>query len=516
MNLASVRTRLAFSVSANVLRAAISFLTGLLIARGLGPGSYGDLSFLIGSFVAIRSLLDLGSAGAFYTFISQRQRRLEYYFYYWGWLAAQFLFSLILVIVILPQDTVQRLWLGHSKGMIVAALAASFMQQQVWMTIVQIGEAARQTVKIQVLGLALAAFHFLQILALYFLDVLSVTSALLATVFVYLLAAAVAVRLLRTGAERATAATDFSAREMFREYLVFCRPLMLMSFASFVYEFADRWLLQRYGGSEQQGFYQAAMQFSSVSLLVAMSVLNIFWKEISEAYDRQDRDRVARLYWKANRSLVLLSTILASMLLPWAEQIVRVLFGDAYAPAWTSFAILMLYPIHQSMGQINSTMFFACRQTRSYTAIGIAVMAASIPVTWFVIAPTSSPLLAGLELGALGLALKMVGMNVASVNVQAWLLARLNGWKYDWQFQVFGVLLIISLAYVSKVGACLLLGEPSSTSQWREVLPVFLLSTAVYFALVVSLIATRPAIAGLTRAEIDGGFRQFQGAFRSR
>ena len=190
MNLASVRTRLFFSISANVLRAAISFLTGLLVARGLGPASYGDLSFLIGSFVAIRSLLDLGSAGAFYTFISQRQRCPEYYFFYWAWLAAQFLFTLILIIAILPQDTVQRLWLGHSKGMIVTALAATFKQQQVWMTIVQIGEAARQTVKIQLLGLALAAFHFFQILALLFLDLLSVTSALLATTFVYLLAAA--------------------------------------------------------------------------------------------------------------------------------------------------------------------------------------------------------------------------------------------------------------------------------------------------------------------------------------
>ena len=320
---------------------------------------------------------------------------------------------------------------------------------------------------------------------------------------------------MRIGAEEMAPAAEFSVREMFREYLTFCRPLMLMSFASFLYEFADRWLLQRYGGSEQQGFYQAAMQFSSVSLLVAMSVLNIFWKEISEANDRHDRERVARLYWKTNRSLVLLSTILASMLLPWAEQIVRILFGDAYAPAWASFAILMLYPIHQSMGQINSTMFFACRQTRAYTGIGIAIMAASIPVTWFVIAPTSGAVLAGLELGALGLALKMVGMNVVSANIQAWLLARMNGWKYDWQFQIFGVLLILSLAYISKVGVCQVLGDPGSSSQWREILPAFLLSTALYCALIVSLIAARPAVAGLSRAEIDGGLRKFLGIFRS-
>ncbi len=516
MNPASIRTRLFFSIAANGFRAAISFLTGLLVARGLSPAGYGDLAFLIGSFVAIRSLLDMGSAGAFYTFISQRQRSREFYFYYWGWLAAQFVFSLALVVVILPHEMIQRLWLDHSRSMILTALAASFMQQQVWLTIVQIGEAARQTIKIQLLGLAVAAFNFLQIVTLLLLEALSVTAVLLATIVVYLVAALASIRLLRSDVHDAISAREFSAGNMFREYWHYCRPLAAMSLVSFLYEFADRWLLQKYGGSVQQGFYQAAMQFSAVSMLVAMSVLNIFWKEISEANDRRDRARVARLYWRTNRSLVLLSAILASVFLPWAEQLVRILLGNAYAPGWIAFSVLMFYPIHQSMGQINSTMFFACRQTNSYTVIGIGIMAASIPVSWLLIAPASNQLVGGLELGALGLALKIVGMNIASVNIQAWLLARVNGWKYDWQFQFVGVPVVVLSAYLSKATACLILGSPNPAGPLSEVVSVFLLATAIYLVLVLCLIVARPSIAGLTQAEVDFALRKALGVFGQR
>ena len=70
----SVKLRLVVSVGSNALRALISFFTGLLIARALNPAGYGDLMFLLGSFVAIRSLLDMGSSSAFFTFLSQRSR----------------------------------------------------------------------------------------------------------------------------------------------------------------------------------------------------------------------------------------------------------------------------------------------------------------------------------------------------------------------------------------------------------------------------------------------------------
>ena len=65
--------RTAFSVLANVIRAAITLSTGVLIARWLGPESYGNMAFLLGVFVGVRQLLDMGSSAAFFTFLSQKR-----------------------------------------------------------------------------------------------------------------------------------------------------------------------------------------------------------------------------------------------------------------------------------------------------------------------------------------------------------------------------------------------------------------------------------------------------------
>lgn len=82
-------------------------------------------------------------------------------------------------------------------------------------------------------------------------------------------------------------------------------------------------------------------------------------KEIAEARARGEHGRVAILYTKINRGLVILSAVIAGLLLPWAKQIVAILLGPTYVKAWPILAIMFLYPIHQSMGQIGGTMFMA-------------------------------------------------------------------------------------------------------------------------------------------------------------
>ena len=80
----SIKKRFIFSVGANIARAAVSLMVGLLVARGLGPADYGNLAYLLGSFWAIRALLDMGASSAFYTFIARRDRGNPYYFLYFG------------------------------------------------------------------------------------------------------------------------------------------------------------------------------------------------------------------------------------------------------------------------------------------------------------------------------------------------------------------------------------------------------------------------------------------------
>lgn len=444
----------------------------------------------------------MGSGSAFFTFISQRARGRTFYRMYYLWLLVQFAIIVLLVAVLMPQSLIEKIWFGHSREIILLALMASFMQQQIWNTVTQLGESGRQTVKVQLIGLSVVLAHLAVVLAMYFWHWLSITTVLMAIICEYIIASIVSSRLLFSKSHVAVEARETSIREMLGEYWNFCRPLILLAIITFMYMFADRWLLQKYAGSIQQGFYQIASQLAAVSLLATSSILNIFWKEISEANARQDRARVAHLYNKVNRGLIMIGAVISCFMIPWAKEIVTFLLGAAYQESWAVFAIMLLYPIHQSMGQVNGTMFLACAHTNTYTAIAIIGQVVSIPVSYLLLASSADLLVPGLGLGALGLAIKMVGMSVLLVNIQAWLIARLNGWQYEWKYQVIGISALLALGYLVKVTIIFIIPSATLPAEKFSFILAVALSGVIYMMGVAAFVWLYPHIAGLEKAEL--------------
>ena len=81
----SISSRFAVSALVNVLRGVLSFITTIIIARDFGPKEFGDYAFLLGTFVGVISLLELGTSNAFQTFISQKERGKKFLLSYAGW-----------------------------------------------------------------------------------------------------------------------------------------------------------------------------------------------------------------------------------------------------------------------------------------------------------------------------------------------------------------------------------------------------------------------------------------------
>lgn len=492
------------SVSSNGIRGIIGFASGLLIARGLNPSGYGDLMFLLGSFVAIRSLLDMGTSSAFYTFLSRHTQGYRFYSFYFSWLALQFVITLSFVALIIPDNIFERVWLGHNREIVVIAFFAAFMQQQVWQTVSQIGESMRKTVKVQLLNLSIAMIYLAMVSLLLVMCSMSVGKILVLMIVQYAAATLLAHRFLREE-QTGTVEKNASIKQIAREYWVYCKPLIALSLVSFLYDFADKWMLQKFGGATQQGYFQIASQFAAISLLATTSILNIFWKEIADAWAKHDQKRVAMLYRKVNRGLVMLGAVTTGLLLPWTEQIVMIFLGLAYAQAWPVLAIMLLYPIHQSMGQIGGTMLLASGHTHRHMLVSMGIMLVSVPFSYLILAPTTGPLIPGLGMGAIGIASKMVLLGIVSVNIQAWVIARYSGWKLDWIFQAVGIPLMIGLGYLAKMLVGLLwnledIGMPNLIA------PVVLASLLYAIAVILSLWLL-PWLIGVERDEIKRLYR---------
>ena len=422
----SIQRRFATSRLTNLLRSGISFATGMLLARWLGPDDYGRMAFLLATFMAFKQLFDMATSSAFFTFLSQRPRSKQFVRYFWYWVGAQCVVSLLLVALILPESTLQVVWKGEQQPLIVLALVATFMQQHVWSIASQMAEASRQTIRVQKLNTLVVLIHLAVVVCLWWFDELTIPLVFVALIVEWSIAGWLAAKLYQQQTEYISEYVVDTPKSVFKEFWHYCLPFIPYAWLGFAHDFADRWMLQHWGGSSEQAYYAVAQQFAAVALLATTSILRIFWKEIAEAQHQGDTAKVERLYLKVSRGLFFVGAVVAGGLIPWAEEIITAVLADSYIAGTITLMIMFLYPVHQSMGQIGGTMLYATEKKRVQVVLGLTFMTASILVVYFMLAPNTMTV-PGLGLASQGLAIKMVVLQLIGVNIQAYVIARIFG-----------------------------------------------------------------------------------------
>jgi hypothetical protein len=147
------------------------------------------------------------------------------------------------------------------------------------------------------------------------------------------------------------------------------------------------------------------------------------------------------------------------------------------------------------MGQIGGTMLYATSRVRAQVLIGMAQMAASIVVTYLVLAPADAAI-PGFYMGSVGLAGKMVTLQFVAVNCVAFYLAKSLQMTFDWVYQPISGLGCIGaglLAYAIQHWVF-----EASANIWLEI--VFF--CFLYCTMVFSIIWWMPSLAGVSRDEI--------------
>jgi len=102
----------------------------------------------------------------------------------------------------------------------------------------------------------------------------------------------------------------------------------------------------------------------------------------------------------------------------------------------------------------------------------------------------------GLGLASIGLALKMVVMQLISVNAVAYAIARVWKWPMDWLYQPVSLVGCVGLGWMAQQAVQRVTGEGLG-------LPFRMgLAGAVYVALIAGFVYAQPWLAGVTREEL--------------
>jgi len=447
LNSKSISARFSVSLVAGVLRAVIAFSTAMLLARWLGPDQYGRIVFLVATHAAVRQFFDMGTSSAYFTFLSQRTRSRYFVLVFWGWLLIQLIVLVLLVAFIMPQELFSKMWLDEKRDLVLLALISSFMQGSVWQAAAQLGEAIRETSRVQLAGLAALLTHLLLITAAWLFNALTINFIFMLVTLEWTLASIYIYKLHHTkidsSSSKKPAAENFVS--IFNEYKYYCIPLIPLAWLGAAHDFADRWMLQTWSGSKEQAYFGVAVQISGISLLVTTAILRIFWKEIAEAHQAGNFNKVGALYSKLLRMLFFFGAFLSAGMIPWSSDILFLTAGEAYLDGSFTFALMLIYPIHQCLGQVTNTLFYATSNTKMLFWINSAFLILGMLLTYIILAPKDA-LIPGLNLSSAGLAGKLLFMQLIFVNLAYWLISR----KYDWPLQFLYQFVILVVCLVAS------------------------------------------------------------------
>ncbi|MDH4262383.1 MAG: oligosaccharide flippase family protein [Spirochaetia bacterium] len=451
----SIKKRYFYKLAGKLMLVVSGLVIMTFVPRTLGPKYFGQFQFITNNMNLIFGTLSLSVPVAYFNWVSKREHTqnsdlatgLTMGFVFLVGLAL-FLFillvsSLDLYIYMWPDIDKSTIWYGYLFAFSTALLGIlNYLSDGKSLT----GGQEKRNMLASVLRVVI-------LFLLYLSGTLTLTTffgiQIGLLIFIFLL---VSFWLFKAGAiqEKIFSKKTYEKAEV-KEYILFvsnyASPLALYSFFVLLYGYFDPWFLQWISGSVEQGFYGIAFNLGSLIFVFSGSMTPIIIREYSYYAAHNNIEMLRKIFHRV-RIFFILSVSMSMYFFLNAKSVINITGGEKYADALPAMMIMCLYPVHQTLGQLSSSLFLSRGATKEYSKIGIYIMLTGIPATYLFLAPKSY-FIPGMELGALGLALKMVIINILSTNVFLYLNAKflkISYWEWAW-FQIKSMLIFFLIGF---------------------------------------------------------------------
>ena len=494
----SLRKRYAAKLSTNLVGVIIGGVTQAIIPRGLGPEAYGDFSFLTNFFSRFVGFLDMGTSIAFYTKLSQRPNDfglIPFYLIFSGMASC-----LLLIFVGCTQltSTYSVLWPDQELFYIYLAAMWGFLT---WFVQIlnKIADAYGVTVSSEITKALQRVIGLIMISWLFFINRLDLTNFFLYQYFLLvILGVAFVLVLKRKGYSilRSWKLSFHQIKKYTKEFYHYSHPLFFAAVFGLVFGILGRWMLQYFSGSVEQGFYGLSFKIGSVCFMFTSAMTPLIMREFSIAFDKNDIPEMARLFRRYIPTLYAIAAYFACFVAVEASKVTYIFGGEKFQYATMAVMIMAFYPIHQTYGQLSSSVFYATGRTKLYRNIGVSFTIIGLPLTYLLIAPAN---MMGLNAGAVGFAISVVAMQFIAVNTQLYFNSKLLNLRFSRYIahQILTVGFMIGVAVLAKqiVESILGLG--------KHVIVSFLVSGLIYSILVSLVAIVFPILFGLSQNDIS-------------
>lgn len=464
-----------------------------IVPYALGTVAYGYYTYLYQFYNKMVMFFDAGSSTAFFTKLSAKNDRKElitFYFY-----ALMLMFALMFGVMGLLDIFGSLSWavpeIPEKYVYIALIYAQLFWMMQIF---TKIADAYALTISVELIKIIHTVLSLLLLIFLIYSKVLDLDFYflfLIGTTLVFLVV--VAILYIKRGIFSSDLfKITFDVKKMISEFVAYCSPMFLFILTVFATGFFDLWLLQYKAGVVQTGFYGLAFQIATVSFMFTNAMTPIITREFSKYYGQNNISKMREVFVRYIPMLYAIAAYFGVFMAFEAKDILLIFTDERFYAATAAVAILALYPIHQTYGHLSGSLMLSTEQIALYRNTGVAAML--LGVVFSVI------LIYFMDMGATGLALKMVITQIIGVNIQLYYNAKYLGINF-YHYLIHQFVVILFFAIVAFIG----------TNLWSFGTPIvhFFVSGVVYTVLVLAGFLLFPQLFASNKAELQRYIRKF-------
>jgi O-antigen/teichoic acid export membrane protein len=497
--------RYSFKLISNLISFLLSFITAGIIPRSLGVENYGNFNFVTTIINQIVTLLDFRASTWFFTKLSQKQNDgvlPNFYFYY---LTLVFFLSITLstIIVITPLKNI--IFPDQTNIIIFFSLMLIFLT---WYAdlFIRILDAKGQTVILEKQRM------FNKILSTIFLFGLFYFSQLNLNTYFYLqyFLLVFLIIILYNNSNIGIQLFSFSRflvgvrKGCFKSFIYYASPLGVYVILQFIQTVFDRWLLQKFGGSFEQGLYSFSFNLTNFCFLFITALIPLFTRELSVFIGAKDINRSAILFRRYVPLLYAITAFFCAFIFIEVREIITIFGGKEYIQASLPLRILAFYPLISAYSNLNGSVIYANGRTDIFLKIGWIFTPLSMVISLLLINKN----ILGVQLGATGLAIKNVFLELFSVII----ILKINTKYLNLNFKKFVVHMLFSLvpfivlAWISNFLTSILVIVSNTFF-------LILVSGVFYTTLVFLLVLIFPELLGINKLIIKDYLHKFRKLF---
>lgn len=448
----SLQKQYTYKVFTNLVGLFSSLVIAGVVPRALGPIAYGNFSFLTDFFSRIISFFDAGTSSAFYTKLSQEPHKFSIISFYKLFIGLVLVIIIVFTIAMHYLKISETLWPNQEITYIIMALIFTFLT---W--VVRISQKTVDAYSLTVLGEKVRMFNRV-ILAIIVTLMFSLGYLTLASYFVmnYVSMIVLGFGLFIILTKRKVPVLKLGGlpwaeiKKYIKSFYLYTTPLIVLSLFVLVGGVLERWLIQFVSGPEQQAYFGLSSRIARICFIFTSAAIPLIMREFAVAKSNNDFIKLSKIFYTTAPLLFFVAAFISIFVSINARTVALVFGGQQFVGAGTSLIIMSLYPIHQTLGQVSGAYFLGTGHTIIYSRISMIFIAIGIPISFILLAPDK---MFGLEMGALGLAIKMVTIQIVGINTQLWYLAKelkIN-FKNILYIQIKPSLMLFVCAMVAKV-----------------------------------------------------------------